>query len=80
MKTAEGILIKRKRLTAMPSDEEISQREGKSRYHLRSVGKTGITQAELANRLGWTRTRIYEYESGCRTPKQETLDKIISSM
>lgn len=64
----------------MPSDEEIAQREGRSRYHLRSVGEAGITQAELANRLGWTRTRIYEYESGCRTPKQETLGKIISVM
>lgn len=80
MANETGLMIKRKRLAAMPSDEEIAQREGKSRYHLRSVGETGITQAELANRLGWTRTRIYEYESGCRTPKQETLDKIISAM
>ena len=38
--------------------------------------KQGLTQEELAEKIGVTRQTIYYYESGERTPKVEHLEKL----
>lgn len=40
----------------------------------------GITQKELAKRLGWSAAHVSQYETGTRTPKHETLVKIASAL
>lgn len=42
--------------------------------------KAGLTQAELANRLGTTTQNISQYERNVRKPKIETLQKIASAL
>ncbi|ETS31092.1 transcriptional regulator [Photorhabdus temperata] len=37
----------------------------------------GITQAELATKLGWSQSRIGNYESGIRTPDLHSCRKIV---
>ncbi len=36
----------------------------------------GLTQAELAKRLGFTSSAVTQYESGVRTPDVHTIKKI----
>ena len=40
----------------------------------------GITQKELAKRLGWSAAHVSQYETGTRIPKHETLVKIASAL
>lgn len=42
--------------------------------------KAGLTQAQLANRIGTTYQNISQYERGIRTPRYETMVKIASAI
>lgn len=75
-----SVMIKKKRLSAIPTEREMLERRKKNNYQLRSVSSGGISQLELANRLGWDRQRIYEYETGRRNPMGHTLQKIMEAM
>lgn len=45
--------------------------------HLKGLrSKTGLTQQELANKLGVARSAIASWESGKRTPNKATADKL----
>ncbi len=40
----------------------------------------GLTQVELAKRIGTTPQNLGQYERGVRTPKPETLNQILSEL
>ena len=40
----------------------------------------GLTQKELANAMGVTASMIGQYETGIRTPKYETLERIAKAL
>ena len=42
--------------------------------------ESGMTQKELANAMGVTASMIGQYETGIRTPKYETLERIARSL
>lgn len=40
----------------------------------------GLTQAQLAEKIGVAHITIFQYESGWRVPKRETLEKIAAAL
>ncbi|HGF8925574.1 TPA: helix-turn-helix transcriptional regulator [Yersinia enterocolitica] len=42
--------------------------------------RIGVTQADLANKLHWSQSRIGNYESGTRTPDLHTSRKIVHAL
>jgi putative transcriptional regulator len=42
--------------------------------------KTGVTQQQLADLLGWKQSRIGNYEAGVRTPDLSSCRKIVNAL
>lgn len=42
--------------------------------------KTGVTQQQLADLLGWKQSRIGNYEAGVRTPDLSSCRKIVGAL
>lgn len=58
-----------------------SENVGTIGENIRAIRKSqGITQWELAKRMGKTQSLIGQYETGARKPKAETLNKIAKSL
>lgn len=55
--------------------EEKADTVGDSIRHLRK--ELGLTQKELACRIGLTQAQISDYERGFRVPSLHTLDKLL---
>ena len=65
-----GIGVWKKAIKGMPVGEQIKQ--------LRK--KKGLTQKELAHRLGVSQMMVSQYENKQRNPKLETIEKIMAAL